>query len=120
MTKVSDEELLKRCDAYGHLTWTLGNDDWMACFDAVREGDRIAYHAVVNCESGGFIDTVEKGVVPVSEAEKLIELPSSFIDAGIENHLEARQRREPVGRFAYRRCEKTWARHIKQLIAGDR
>jgi hypothetical protein len=114
----SPDNLLERLDAYGHLTWTLGNQDWMACFDAIREGDWIAYHVVVNCESGGFIDTLEKGVVPVNDAEKLISLPSNYVDAGIENHLDARRKREAVGRFAYRDCEKRWARHIKQLIKG--
>ena len=103
-------------DAYGHLTWTLGDNDWMACFDAVRVDDQIHYHVVVNCESGGWIDTLETGVVPVAEAEKLISLPSQYVDSAIENHLNARRKREPVGRLAYRDCEKRWARHIKQLI----
>jgi hypothetical protein len=115
----SSDNLLERLDAYGHLTWTLGDDDWMACFDAVREGDFIAYHVVVNCESGGFIDTIEKGVAKVDEAGFLINLPSTYVDAGRENHLDARRKRELVGRFAYRDCEKRWARHIKQLIKGD-
>jgi hypothetical protein len=106
----------RKLDAYGHLTWTLGDDDWMACFDAVRIGSEIAYHVVVDCESGGFISTIEKGVVPVSEAARLINLPSQYVDMAIENHLDARRKREPVGRFAYRGCEKRWARHIKQLI----
>jgi hypothetical protein len=110
----NDEPL--ELDAYGHMTWTLGDSDWMACFDAVRVGDSIAYHVVVNCESGGFIDTVEQGVVPITEAAKLSILPSKYADAGIEHHLEARQRGESVGRFAYRDCEKRWARHVKQLI----
>jgi hypothetical protein len=109
----------QKLDAYGHLTWTLGNSDWMACFDAIRVGDDILYHVVVDCESGGFIDTVEKGVLPVSEAKGLINLPSEYIDAGMENHLSARRQKYPTGRFGYRDCEKRWARHIKQLIQQE-
>ena len=112
-----DSDEPSKLDAYGHLTWTLGDNDWMACFDAVRVGDEIHYHVVVNCESGGFIETTESGAIPVKDAEKLFGLPSSYVDIGIENHLVARQKREPVGRFAYRDCEKRWKRHIKQLIA---
>ena len=128
--QVEDNDEPVKLDAYGHLTWTLGDDDWMACFDAVRVGSEIHYHVVVNCESGGFIDTVESGVVPVSETLHpfslrhmdrggLIDLPSKYIDSAIENHLAARRKRERVGRLAYRGCEKRWARHIKQLIKGD-
>jgi hypothetical protein len=112
----SDDAKLHELDAYGHLTWTLGDDDWMACFDALRIGDTIAYHVVVNCESGGWIETLEHGKIPVDEASWLIGLPSKYVDSAIENHLMARQNRERVGRLAYRDCEKRWARHIKQLI----
>ena len=30
-------------DAYGHLNWTVGNEDWIACFDARRVADGIGY-----------------------------------------------------------------------------
>lgn len=121
---MTEAEMLNELDAYGHLTWTMGDLDWMACFDARRFGDQIAYHAVVNCESGHWIDTIEKGVVPVAEAAQLFGLPERFVDAGYEGHmmtLEANQRlprdqRTPLGRFAWRACDRSWQRHIKQLI----
>jgi hypothetical protein len=106
----------RKLDAYGHLTWTLGDDDWMACFDAIRLDGSIAYHVVVNCESGGWIDTLEHGIIPLDEAGWLVELPSKYVDSAIENHLDARGKRERVGRLAYRGCEKRWARHIRQLL----
>jgi hypothetical protein len=114
-----DSDEPAKLDAYGHLTWTLGDNDWMACFDAVRVGDSIAYHVVVNCESGGWIDTLEHGTIPLDEAGWLVDLPSKYVDSAIENHLDARSKREPVGRLAYRDCEKRWARHIKQLIKDN-
>jgi hypothetical protein len=60
-------EMLDTLDAYGHLTWTVGNDDWIACADynvfINTDGEVIfAYHVVVDCESGGFTDTVEAQV----------------------------------------------------------
>lgn len=109
----------RELDAYGHLTWTLGDLDWMACFDAVRVGTEIHWHVVVNCESGGWIDTLETGAARVDDSKamaQLIELPGRYVDSAIENHLMARQQREPVGRLAYRACEKAWAKHIRQLI----
>ena len=83
---------------------------------AVRVGSEIAYEVVVNCESGRWIDTIERGVVRFAEAARLIDLPRMYVDSAIENHLDARSKREPVGRLHYRDCEKRWARHIKQLI----
>ena len=119
-----DDDQPVELDAYGHMTWTMGDADWTACFDAVRVGNAIAYHVVVNCESGGFIDTVEKGLVPITEAAKLAILPSNYADVGLEGHSVTqsdnsklpRSQRITLGRFAYRDCEKRWVRHIKQLV----
>jgi hypothetical protein len=55
-----------KLDAYGHLNWTVGNEDWLACFDARRVGNEIEYHVIVDCESGGFTDTIERGAVPAT------------------------------------------------------
>jgi hypothetical protein len=101
----------RELDAYGHLTWVLGNDDWQACFDAVREGNNIHYHAVVNCESGGFIDTIEKGTIPVAEIDKLRSLPNGYIDSVMEQYAGKRG----FGRIAYRDCVKRWNKHLTQL-----
>ena len=120
---MTDEQMLAELDAYGHLTWTLGDLDWMACFDAQRFGDKIAYQVVINCESAGFIETTEKGVLPVSEAAKLIDLPDVYIQHGLEGHHEQIEHyrtkrwdaRPQIGHFAFRTCVLSWARHIRQL-----
>ena len=87
----SDEEMLAKLDAYGHITWTVGYDredgDWLACFDAKAwkhpsRGWLIAYHVVVNSDSGGFIMGTESGVVPASEAPR--DLPERWFDIGCE------------------------------------
>ena len=73
-------------DAYGHLNWTVGDENWTACLDAVRVGDQIAYHVVVDCESGGFTDTPAKGHVPAT-AEGVADLrglPDYWFDIGTE------------------------------------
>lgn len=123
------EDVERQLDAYGHLTWTIGDDDWMACFDAVHVRGEIHYHVVVNCESGGFIDTLETGALPVAvAAAKLLDLPLAYVDTGIEGHLETTQRnrslpydqRTPLGRFAYRGCVKRWNRHIRQLVKAPK
>lgn len=71
----SDSEMLERLDAYGHLAYTVGNEDWVACADFIvyihpdhKLGDiLVAYHVVVDCESGGFIDTMSSGVLAADE-----------------------------------------------------
>jgi len=68
----TDDEMLAELDGYGHLSWTVGDEDWIACldFNVVAHPERgilVAYHVVVDCESGGFTDTPESRVV---EAEK--------------------------------------------------
>jgi hypothetical protein len=73
-------------DAYGHLTWTIGDEDWVACldFDISPDGKRYAYHVVLNCESGGFIDTLETGEGPIAELGNIRELASSWYGDYIE------------------------------------
>ena len=105
-------------DAYGHLTWTVGNDDWVACFDAVLSPDktRIAYHAVVDCESGGFIDTIESGVIPVEKATNLMNLPDSYLDVCCEQY--AGDYDHPID---INQCQKSiefWNQHIERLISA--
>lgn len=66
-------------DAYGHLTYACGCSpwsddapedrdlDWLACADFAVHNDgeylHIAVHVVVDCESAGFVDTVDSGTV---------------------------------------------------------
>ena len=66
----TDDEMLATLDAYGHLKYTVGNDDWLACADFgvfihPERGILIAYQIVVDCESGGFTHTVEEHVFDV-------------------------------------------------------
>jgi len=65
------QSLLDTLDAYGHMTWTVGNEDWTACADAaVGRFDGklfLAWHVVVDCESGGFTETLEKGCEEIAK-----------------------------------------------------
>ena len=113
----TDAELIDECDAYGHMTWTVGNSDWVACFDAVRFADRIAYEVVVNCESGGFTDTMETGVISIDDASAIQDLkcmPSYWADICFEHYLDVPQRR--YGPITYKRVAQRWAKHIDGLI----
>ena len=93
----SDQERLAALDACGHLAWTVGfgnkddadwetRGDWMACFDYavyddIDRGIVIAYHVVVNSESGSCIETQEYAVVPLSKAP--YNLPEQYVDGSI-------------------------------------
>jgi len=79
-------------DGYGHMNWTVGNEDWVACADASlgRFNGRLflAYHVVVDCESGGFTDTLDQGfeeILPGSEPLKGIL--SSWLDTCWEQYV---------------------------------
>ena len=81
----NEEEL----DAFGHLNWTVGNEDWIACFDAILKGDKIEYHVVVDCESGGFVGTMENGSVDIDSAvTELIGLPEQYFGLALEQYAE--------------------------------
>ena len=110
VTEANNEDKL---DAYGHLEWTVGNEDWVACFDAVRVPDGIAYHVVVDCESGGFTETTESGTTPLSEAvAELASLPwryaDSFIEQGYDEELDLAEIED---------CAKRWEQHLLALVA---
>lgn len=80
----AEQQAVESLDAYGHLAYCVGwNDDdapedsdrgdWLACFDFAvfvdGEGDvKVAYHTIVNSDSGGFIDTLEQRVVDAAKA----------------------------------------------------
>ena len=80
----TDEEMIERLDGYGHLLYTVGNEDWCAALDFFVHGDRVAYHVVVDCESGGFTDTIESGVVRRENVEELWSLPWKYADLCLE------------------------------------
>jgi hypothetical protein len=88
----SDADMLAGLDAYGHLTWVVGYDnddgDWIACFDFEvfdhpERGKLVAYHTVVNSDSGGFIDTLESAVVEADKAP--FNLPDYWAGIGQEH-----------------------------------
>jgi len=111
----SNDEMLKKLDAYGHLNWTVGNEDWTACFDAVRHDDRIAYHVVVDCESGGFVDTVASGVIPVSKVDTLRNLPAYWASICSDNYLNDDQH----GEVEWLDCTKAWNTHLDTLTREE-
>ncbi len=72
-------EMIKKLDAYGHMTYGVGfgyegspDGDWQAYadfeIDSFAGEMLIAYHVVVNSESGGFLETGEAKVVTADEA----------------------------------------------------
>jgi hypothetical protein len=100
----TDEEMLKGLDSYGHLTWVVGYNgecdedesldrgDWLACFDFEvfdhpERGKLVAYHTVVNSDSGGFIDTIERCVVEASKAP--FNLPDYWLSIGMDHGTES-------------------------------
>lgn len=104
-------------DAYGHLTWTVGNEDYTACFDAIRKGEHIAFHVVANCESAGFVDTVQAGAVPLAEVGRLYDLPDAWADKIREQYAGSRKREHHVGVRELMRTRRAWRQHLDE-IAG--
>ena len=118
--EADDDADERKLDAYGHMTWTVGNEDWVACFDAIRVASGIAYHVVVDCESGGFTDTTESGTVPVEEAvEKLASLPWSYADSCLEQYctLDDGEDYGEVSTEDVQKCADRWEAHLRELAA---
>ena len=96
-----DARMLDELDAYGHITYGVGfsdecnedvdedsdRGDWLACFDFrvwkhPSRGVLVAYHVIVNSDSGGFIDTLESSVVEADKAP--FDLPDYWASIGME------------------------------------
>ena len=65
-----------------------GRGDWMACFDFVAwehpsRGVLIAYEVTVNSDSGGFIDTLDRGVATADKAPT--DLPDYWASIGMDD-----------------------------------
>jgi len=61
--------------------------DWLACFDFKAHehparGWLLAYHVIINSDSGGFVETVESAVVPLADAP--LNLPDEYTDIGMQ------------------------------------
>ena len=119
----SDEDQLMALDAYGHLTYVVGfsgevsedRGDWMACFDFrvwkhPSRGVLVAYHVVVDSDSGGFIDTLESGVVEADKAP--FDLPDYWTSVGMEHGTPwTEQECEEANE-----CQTRWAEALKEAI----
>jgi hypothetical protein len=124
-------KLMETLDAYGHLAWTVGNEDWIACADASlgRYDGRLflAWHVVVDCESGGFTDTIESGLVEIAQGSNSpIGILSGYLDSCIGHYLDEQDGGEPEGGDRYKidveRCLKSikeFDQHVRTLWAGD-
>ena len=106
-------------DAYGHLNWTVGNEDWLACLDARRNGDQIEYRAVVNCEGGGWVDTIEHGTVPmtVEGTSSLLCFPSYWADICSDHYADSEDPDHRVDPDETERTRERWESHIRSLLA---
>jgi hypothetical protein len=104
-------------DAFGHLNWTVGNADWIACFDAIRVGDNVRWHIVVDCESGSIVHTVESGEGPATmeTVRDLAGLPAYWADICREQYPPGTR---GFGRITYARTARAWRAHLLSLIAN--
>jgi hypothetical protein len=107
------QQAMAQLDAYGHMNWSVGNEDWIACLDAALGPHGIVYHVVVDCESGGFIQTVEGGEVLLSEAlAKLADLPWRYAQAC----LDACDGEDAPDTDEIEACAASWRAHLEDLI----
>lgn len=110
----------RKLDAYGHMEWTVGNEDWVACFDAIRVPEGISYHVVVDCESGGWIDSLDEGVIAIDDhnrLENLKSLPDYWADVCWEHYYDKGPEMSPKDDETAD-CTKRWAEHLDSLIAA--
>lgn len=120
-----------KLDAYGHLQWAVGwsdyayddvpkdgsRGDWLACADLDRRGNYVAYHVVVDSDSGGFNDEMDKGVLTLAEARnKLPGLLEYWLDIASE-HLVADGAwfTKSEERDNLRTC-KAWRKAVQQIL----
>ena len=112
----TNEDMLETLDAYGHLEFTVGNEDWIACADFnvfLRPDDDqpvVAYHVVVDCESGGFTDTLEDGILDASEIGSDWFPLWSYLDICAEHYID-----EPDMHPSYDEAVKTAKRWVEDL-----
>jgi hypothetical protein len=69
-TSREEDEMAKErlTDPYGLLEWAVGDGDDFVCFDFYVTQRRVLLHAVINSETGHFIDTLEKMTVSRRDA----------------------------------------------------
>lgn len=110
-------------DAFGHLNWTVGNEDWIACFDAILSPDRrsVRYHVVVDCESGSFVDTIESGEKPIDGAVRALSgMPDYWIGICYEHYMGEDTETEGspyyISDESTKSCKEDWKRHLESLV----
>ena len=91
--------------------------DWLACFDfnvfADEDGVKVAYHVIVNSDSGGFIDTLEQSVVPADKAP--FDLPHYWQGIGLEHNPNW----TPAETEAAHSANERWNQDLKKALAGE-
>lgn len=78
-------------DPYGELEFAIGNADDFWCFDyAIIRGESVTLHAVINSETGSFIQDAEPPItVPLDRAvEEAKRLTAAALDWCAENEIE--------------------------------
>lgn len=87
-------------DPYGKLEFVIGSEDDFVCFDYQTEPEQevIILHAVLNCETGSFIQDFSKravwpidnteGVMAMNAAEAAKALVEEALDWCAENDVE--------------------------------
>jgi hypothetical protein len=123
-----DKNTMGDLDAYGHLTWVAGysdewrdvgiqtdRGDWLACFDfrvfkCRSRGVMVAYHTVVNSDSGGFIMTAEEGVVVADKAP--FDLPDYWTSIGMDDGVQWLDDEIKSAND----CQRSWETSLRQEI----
>jgi hypothetical protein len=72
-----------KTDPYGHLLWCIGSADDFWCFDYHEHDDgTVTIHAVINSETGHFIQDAEEPVrILKSDA---VDIAKGFVDQALE------------------------------------
>jgi hypothetical protein len=86
----------------------------LACFDFKvwkhpSRGVLVAFHVIVNSDSGGFIDTLESGVVEADKAP--FSLPDYWTGIGMDYSSWTEQECEVANA-----CQKLWEADLRQAI----
>ena len=108
-----------KTDPYGKLEWAVGNGDDFVCFDFHAEYGYVILHAVLNSETGHFIEDFEPPVkVPftqaVAEARNLVE---SALDWCVNNDVRHSVKGWNQDPYYFVRCVR---RTVEGLRAGER
>lgn len=94
----------KKTDPYGHISWAVGSDDDFVCFDyyVERRTKRVLLHAVVNSETGHFVqDFIKPTWVAFATApEAARDMVNSGVEWCIENGVRFNKRTYSARKFA--------------------